>query len=34
MLRISWLTAAAQLLSSSVGFFARALGLSETIYLW
>lgn len=33
MLRISWLTAAAQLLTSSVGFFARVLGLSETAIL-
>jgi hypothetical protein len=30
MLKISWLDAAAQLLASSVGFFTRALGRSET----
>jgi hypothetical protein len=30
MLMISWLTTAAQLLSSAVGFFATALGRSET----
>jgi hypothetical protein len=31
MLKISWLTAAAQLLSSAVGFFTAALGKSETL---
>ena len=30
MLKISWLAAAAQLLASSVSFFAKALGRSET----
>jgi len=30
MLMISWLTSAAQLLSSAVGFFTKALGRSET----
>jgi hypothetical protein len=30
MLKISWLTAAAQLLTSAVGFFAAAVGRSET----
>jgi hypothetical protein len=30
MLKISWLEAAAHLLVSSVGFFTRALGRSET----
>jgi hypothetical protein len=29
MLKISWLTAAAHLLTSSIGFFATALGRSE-----
>jgi hypothetical protein len=30
MMKISWLTSAAQLLSSAVGFFTAALGRSET----
>jgi len=30
MLMISWLTAAAKILSSAVGFFTTALGRSET----
>lgn len=32
MLRISWLSAAARLLTSPVHFFTAALGLSETQY--